>query len=176
MAGLGPLDAAPHRERGGGAETPSRRRPHPGESRITAGPRLWISIAGSPSDAQSHDEGTGVAMNRSRTTARTTWRQRAALRRIGRELRAQDPDLAALLSGSRPAVLPPLRFRSVPARGYALAGILLIVVGIFLGVGSAVLWGTVALLLAAVRTRLEPELREGTSRHPEPGHRDPHGA
>jgi hypothetical protein len=79
-------------------------------------------------------------------------RQRATLRRLAREIRQQDPELARLLSGG-PRGIPPLRFTTLPATGYAVIGAVLLLVGSSLGIASAVVWGLAALAAAAVRRR-----------------------
>jgi Protein of unknown function (DUF3040) len=85
--------------------------------------------------------------------ALTPARQRAALRRLARQLRAQDPELAKLLSDGEPGLLPTLHFTSVPTTGYSVVGALLFVTGVWLGVGSAVLWGMICGGLAVLRYR-----------------------
>jgi hypothetical protein len=96
-------------------------------------------------------------------------RQRLALRRLARATRRQDPALARLLSGRAPGALPALSFTTLPFGGYVAIGVLLLGVGIFLGVGSAIFWGLVSLTLAALRRRVA--LQEG--RPPTPGTRRP---
>jgi len=96
------------------------------------------------------------------------------LRRLARQIRQQDPELARLLSGSSGSSgggrLRPLRFTSVPATGYALVGAALVVAGLFLGVGSAVFWGVVALAAAALRRNVAR--RAAPSRRPPGPDRD----
>ena len=81
-------------------------------------------------------------------------RQRTTLRRLARQIRQQDPELARLLSPGGPGRVPALRFTSVTTAGYAAIGGVLLLAGLFLGVGSAVLWGTVAIAAAALRRRV----------------------
>jgi hypothetical protein len=99
----------------------------------------------------------------------TTWRRRAALRALARELRAHDPALASLLSERRRYLLPPLRFRSVPAWGYAVCGAALLLSGITLDLVSAIVWGLVSLVAAVVRHSLKPAARPSSA---PPGRRD----
>lgn len=81
-------------------------------------------------------------------------RQRATLRTLERHLRRTDPELARLLSGgSRRGRVPSPRFTSVPTSGYAVVGGVLLLIGLFLGVGSAVFWGVVSVAAATLRHR-----------------------
>jgi hypothetical protein len=96
--------------------------------------------------------------------ALTPARQRAALRRLARQLRAQDPELARLLSDGEPGLLPLPRFTSIPVAGYATTGAVLFVTGAYLGVASAIWWGLVCAVLAAVRHRVTPPATQAPDR------------
>lgn len=72
----------------------------------------------------------------------TARRRRAALRGLAKQLRREDPGLAELLS-ARDHVLPPLRLRSFSVRTYAVIALTLFVIGVLLGVLSAMWWGLV---------------------------------
>ena len=104
-------------------------------------------------------------------------RQRIALRRLARQIRQQDPELARMLSPGGTGRVPALRFTTVPTVGYAAVGTALLLAGMFLGVGSAVFWGAAAIAAAALRRRLaqEPEHPSGRRRPDRrtPGRRDP---
>jgi hypothetical protein len=80
-------------------------------------------------------------------------RQRLELRRIARELRGQDPELARLLS-RRGSLLPPLRLTTLPTVAYAVIAAVLLGSGLILGVASAVWSGLVMGGLALLRRRV----------------------
>jgi hypothetical protein len=90
-------------------------------------------------------------------------RQRLALRTLARQLLTEDPELARLLSHRRLRQLRPLRVSSVPVVGYLIAGVLMFMVGCYLEVGSAVLFGLAMFVLAAVRHRAKPTPPRGVS-------------
>jgi hypothetical protein len=90
--------------------------------------------------------------------------QRTTLRRLARQIRQQDPDLARLLSGGGRWRVPAVHLTSVPTAGYAIVGAVLLAVGFFLGVGSAVFWGLVAVGAAVLRRNRDKGLAPSRGR------------
>ena len=85
-------------------------------------------------------------------------RERVELRRMARQLRDHDPELARLLSRRGP-LLPPLRLTSLPVVGYAVIAIVLFGCGLLLGVGSAVWAGLAMGGLGFLRRKVDLDAR-----------------
>ena len=83
----------------------------------------------------------------------TAWRRRVVLRRLARQIREEDPELARVLSRRRTPVLPPLRITSLSVTGYAVTAAVLTMSGSYLGVISAVWAGLILTIMAVVRWR-----------------------
>ena len=122
-------------------------------------------IARVDSDDGAIPRGAGAEMRDDETGRRLSAHERAVLRGLGAQISDEDPELARRL-GAPPAPylagVSPLRW---PSPLFVAAGAVFLLVGIFLGVGSAVLAGLSLISVALVRwARRQESTSSGLSR------------